>query len=267
MKKAMSEQTLMYVLLFIVAMLVVGFIALKIVDVLTSQGDTESCRLSVLAADKSPVETSLQCSRKQVVLYPNYYTVDGDTQQYSSEDYATAVKYVFANEMKECWYKMGEGKLNVFSSLGFSAMKIKKGCLVCSHISFEEPTINDIGNLYEYLQDTKIPTTLTTFQDTTYFDYMYSSPKEKLGGRGNILVAGFFGLSTGFYDVWADTINTNVWIYNNNQLNTAPLTTTQDYNIYFVSLYNDVTDKDIVNGILVYSSDNKNQPACEYIYS
>jgi hypothetical protein len=96
---------------------------------------------------------------------------------------------------------------------------------------------------------------------------MYSSPKEKLGGRGNILVAGFFGLSTGFHDFWADTINTNIWIYNNNQLNTAPLTTTQDYNIYFVSLYNDVTDKDIVNGILVYSSDNKNQPACEYIYS
>lgn len=275
MKKAMTEKTLITVLIFIVAFFVVGFITLKIIDVLTGKGDTESCRLSVLVADKSPVETTLSCSRKQIVLYPDYYTVDGDKQKYTSEDYAIAVKYVLANEMKECWYKMGEGKVDPFTA---SLLTYDAACFICSHISFENPAVNDIGNLYEFLQETKVPASVSQLTDITYYEAMYDEMSVPIYSfpKTNLKIVSAFNKIITFMGLPSDSrLITNIWIYTPDRfMNKGNINPSYSYTVFYygyipykkvdITRLQEAEDEDYAIGL--YYSDALKE-TCEYIYS
>ncbi len=179
MKKAMTEKTLVTVLIMIVVAFSLGYVGIKVVDSITSKGDTEGCRLSVLVASqtniagKTPVE--INCPRKQIVLYPEYYTIDGSKNKYTSasEDYAGNVKGVFAEAMRECWYKMGEGNLIVLDDNAIIGND--KVCFSCSHFEFQDPLIPQISGFIEYIQETTIPASILTMKQQTYYDYIKSS--------------------------------------------------------------------------------------------
>ncbi len=274
-KKAMSEKTLITVLIFIVAFLVVGFIGLKIIDVLTSKGDTESCRLSVLIADKSPLDVTLSCSRNQIVLYPDYYTINGDKEKYSSTDYTENVKKVFAEEMRQCWYKLGEGELDPFTA---SLMTLDQVCFICSHISFENAPVTEIGNLHEFLQDTKIPTSVTSLTDTTYYESMYDEmtvPIYSFPNTSSKIISAFNEIITLMGLPSDSKLITNIWIYTPDKLmNTGNIDSTYDYDVFYygyvprpkidLATLQKAEEEDYAVGM--YYSDALKE-TCEYLYS
>ncbi|MFA6888287.1 MAG: hypothetical protein WC254_02215 [Candidatus Woesearchaeota archaeon] len=183
MKKAMTDKTLITVLIFIVVAFLLGFIAIKIIDYITSTGDTEGCRLSVLAASQisagGEIPVQINCPRKMISLYPEYYIIDSSKKKYTSEEYAENVKSVIAEEMKDCWYKMGEGNLIVLDDNAIVGND--KICFSCSHFEFQEPIPNTIIDMIQYLQQTKIPGSLSVNEQQTYYDYIESSNSSFIG--------------------------------------------------------------------------------------
>ncbi len=154
---------------------------------MTSKGDTESCRLSVLAmgsvrkAEDTPgaslvtPDLELQCPRKSIVLSEEDYSLDGKSYSYSSSgsasDFPTNAEKIFAKEMSECWYKLGEGEVNIF---GFGSEATSPAtCMVCSSISFDSDVPQESLNLQSYLEETNTPITMQQSGQTTYYQYLY----------------------------------------------------------------------------------------------
>src|SRR3989338_1705019 len=175
-----AQKVTMGLLILVMIVLVLAFFSARVFDWMTSKGDVESCRLSVVASGKiSDVSLGistldLECPRKTIVLSPESYTVDESEKDYASEDeedYSENVKQVFADEMRECWYKMGEGEIDMFDDnivYGFDDI-----CIVCNHIEFENPSEESVGNLAMYIQETTIPLSVQQQEGITYYDYIY----------------------------------------------------------------------------------------------
>ena len=190
-KKAMSEKTLLYLLIAAVVLLILLFFVMKVYDYMTSKGDVESCRLSILAAAEARLAgrttVTMHCPRKSLVLSKESYTVDGDKKKYSSKDYATNVKQIFAQEMVECWSKTGEGEANTFEE---ALVGNTNACLICSHIQFQETPDEDIGSLSDYLKKTNIPVSVATqLEDVTYYDYINRDFQQKAFAENSFFVS------------------------------------------------------------------------------
>jgi hypothetical protein len=75
------------------------------------------------------------------------------------------IKREIANAMYDCWWMLGEGKMNFFSN-GWTKDSY---CMVCARIKFSEATqkkIKEIKDLDFYLQETQIPK-----KNMTYAEY------------------------------------------------------------------------------------------------
>src|SRR3989338_3612296 len=133
-----AQKVTMGLLILVMVVLVLAFFSARVFDWMTSKGDVESCRLSVAASGKiSDVSLGistldLECPRKNIVFSAESYTVDDSERDYASEneeDYSDNVKQVFADEMRECWYKMGEGEVDPFNNN--CAFGMDSVCVVC----------------------------------------------------------------------------------------------------------------------------------------
>ncbi len=178
-----AQKVTVSLLVLIIIVLFLAFFSARVFEFMTSKGDIESCRLSVVASGKiSDVSMGistldLECPRKNIVFSPDSYTIDEGERDYASEneeDYSDNVKQVFADEMRECWYKMGEGEVDLFSNVAGTSTQ----CIVCSTLSFENPPETDIGNLMTYIQETTIPVSVQTQEQITYYDYLYREAGE-----------------------------------------------------------------------------------------
>ncbi len=152
MKKAGLE---FQVLVLFIVSLVVGFLLLAFLFSLTTtlekKTDLEACHASVLANAKikgktlSLFEASISCPAEKVSLaYPNKNAQATD----------------ILRQMKDCWYKMGEGKIEVFGRPWTDTLS---SCLVCSEFILHEPL--DVAVIKDAMQN-KIPCS-----DQTYLDY------------------------------------------------------------------------------------------------
>lgn len=238
-------------LLLAVLTLILFFFSFHLFDITRSKGDVESCRLSVAASGKISGVTAgigaldVECPRKNIILSPDYYTVDDSEKKYISEayddDYAKNVKHVFAEEMRECWYKMGEGDVDLFDDdivYGFDDI-----CLVCSHIEFDKPVEENAGNLAIYIQETTIPLSIQSQEQLTYYDYLYRQyPAGECSPASSV---------------------DNIGITNNGEI-----TTTQPYDILFKVHHYQFLGVDYqCNALLVGPTETIEQAECDYIYS
>lgn len=262
-----AEKITVKMLAILVIFLVLAFFSARVFDWMTSKGDVESCRLSVIASGKiSDVSMGistldLECPRKNIVLSAESYTIDDSEKEYASdqeEDYSDNVKQVFADEMRECWYKMGEGEVDLFNdNWAFGADSV---CVVCSQVHFETPPKENVGNLYDYLQETKIPLSVQAQEPITYYDYLHRELKGVINNQYEILE--YLGIGT--------PISTTIWIYVSNALNVEPLTTANDYTILFISFIPPDTEfwKDPQYAIAVFNTQGDiTSKTCDYIYS
>lgn len=177
-KGILSEQTVLLVIL-VAAALVLFSGAIAFVNFFKSSSDLEACRLSVLAHEqlkfvgKSPI--SLDCPRREVEFFSNKVEIDGKkSKEYSfNEINEDVVNRVAADELASCWYKIGEGKVDVFDQ-EFIADK-NHICLVCAEISFKDKVKDStFSNLDNFLKK-------NTMQSSgiTYHNYLTEGQRDK----------------------------------------------------------------------------------------
>ncbi len=236
----------------IVTLLVLGILGYGVFTIIgpwiKSKGEVEGCRTSVLFAaqakklTKEAITLDLECPRRDVVVYDDYYMLAGRKKQYSKEDYATNVKEVFAQQMTECWYKMGAGALHPFFEDPLFA-NFDDVCLVCSHIEFQQPPKTAVGNLLDYIQKEQMSFVAAKGEAVTYYDYMHRVYKEgecyPNTEEGNIAVTDIGEIFTNqSYDI----------IYRSRSYEAATI----DYNCEF---------------IVVGPTETLDEVGCDYIYS
>ena len=185
-KRSMGYSTLAIIILLLVLAYVLLTNTNTFAGILKKGGDIEVCRLSVLAqasvklAGQSPL--SLKCPRREIKLFNDKVEINGKKEakyEFKKLD-DNIVNKIVAEELRLCWYKMGEGEVNVFQQAYVT--EIDTVCLICSEISFDQKLENkQFQGLVDYLKGNKMHET-----DIYYFDYLIRSQRNTYLLWGNI---------------------------------------------------------------------------------
>ena len=189
MKKAQESTLAVLIILLAIAIILISAWGIY-AKVLRMKTDIEACRLSVLGKShvkpggKSPLE--LKCSRSYITFYDNKVISEMNGKETKKKVSIKGVQkenfdaltdkilfYVMAEELKNCWYKMGEGDYLPFDQ---QVMKKNSVCLMCSVINFDNELQQNpltFTGFAEYLNNTFMPGTVTIpGSGVTYADYL-----------------------------------------------------------------------------------------------
>ena len=205
------EQTLVALILLLAVAVLLFFFGYGFSRWAEKQGTVEGCRISVLAAAQlgegtiagtlsgAPIE--FECPPSEVVISEEAATVDGFEKEFSdSEKYEENVKRTLANQLTQCWYKFGEGKVNAFHT-DIAIGLPEYICFYCSHITFKKPLVEEITGMQEYLEKEKIPVGVVTQDSITYFEYMAEN-YDFLEYEGDTATNGNLQIDNEIYSEW-----------------------------------------------------------------
>lgn len=155
-KKAMMVSGMRAVVLITITMVVLLGLGKIIVDFIQDSASNESCRNSVI----------LSANIKSVVSGQKTVNLNCPTQQIEivSTD-LSKVKRQLADELYQCYWKFGEGKVDPFSEWGDDTKNV---CAVCSVILFSDSVQNKVGTVNgfsKYLVETTIPQSTQTYYE------------------------------------------------------------------------------------------------------
>ena len=168
--KAMTQETLIAVIIIVISFIILGYAALRITGIIGPTFSKETCHSSVVLRGSSSIiknlgffpglkcKTEYKCLSMGGKCPPNYETIP-----VANED---DIKRELANAMYDCWWQLGEGKINFLGKTFLT----QQTCLFCSQIAFDDkikknyPLINGFS---EYLSTTSIPNTAMSY--STYF--------------------------------------------------------------------------------------------------
>lgn len=206
-------------------------------NVLKKGSDVEICKLSVLAHAQSkflgetPVQ--LKCPRREVKLFNNKVEINRkkDSKYEFNQLNEEVVNKVIAEELRLCWYKMGEGYLNVFRQDAVdSAVIYTSGeniCLICSEISFDKKITNKkFSGLVNFLKSNK-----PQGEDYYYFDYLIRSQRNLYLLWGNIPWTQYTPWGWGTTDKITNSLQENMKKYQDAD---SDFRADQSYVIYFL---------------------------------
>ena len=161
-KGVITQQFALMVILVIAAIVLLST-TIGFVTIFKAKSDIEVCRLSVLAQAQTkkfgPIDLpssiiSLDCPRRHVEFFNNKVEIDGK----KSKDYKFGelkeenVNKVIADELASCWYKMGEGIINVFEQEVIVGRDYV--CLICAEKDFDKKTEKtNFKNLVSFLKN------------------------------------------------------------------------------------------------------------------
>jgi hypothetical protein len=186
------------VVLAILVLLVYVYFGTRIAAVGDEALPRESCRSSVIVKANAKIADnaiSLNCHTQFVDIKKNGVIKNGNNiDSPLNED---GVKRAIADELYDCWYEFGEGKIQPFGS---ELLQNKKHCVICSEISFDDATVAAIrsGEIKNFLPATVSSGKLSGFEDwlknnnvgsfgasgteqKTFYDYLSSTA---LSGQG-----------------------------------------------------------------------------------
>ena len=185
-KKAVMD-TLAIILIFVIAAFILLVFADDLADLFKGTTDIEICRLSVLAqaktrtflgVDSPKTIIPLECPRRILKVYENKVELNGKkTSEYDIKKLtADDVNHIVAEELRLCWWKMAEGKQNVFEeSVLFGT---DRTCLICAEVNFDEKLKGKYYNgINEYLRTKQIPES-----KITYFQYLVRDQNHPAAG-------------------------------------------------------------------------------------
>ncbi|MBI4439384.1 hypothetical protein HY638_00260 [Candidatus Woesearchaeota archaeon] len=160
-------------IIMLVAFLLMFGAGTTIIGLLKHKTDIEACRASVYAhaTFKGQIGAlkTIECPRREVVFYNDKVEIDGNKAEDFKELNNDIVNRYVAEELKNCWYMMGEGKLNVFKE---ELVGTNKVCLVCSEATFDKSLDkNYYAGLAEYLKNKKMPS--KNVENITYSQYLW----------------------------------------------------------------------------------------------
>lgn len=156
---------------------VVGFILIFasyfiLFPMLFAESDREACRISVEAKSRtkifqdSPIVSDIICKTQYVEVTDKAIKKNDKIIAALGKNPEQKVKKTIADEMYDCWYQMGEGKLDPWGDWGVK----QNHCIICSEITFSDKAKQKFGTLKElnkFLCDTTIPGSTKTY--CTYF--------------------------------------------------------------------------------------------------
>jgi hypothetical protein len=174
-KKAELTTQQIVLLVILIASFAVLLLFLFNLD-LGKESDKELCHNSVITRGNALIPTEavpLNCKRSYICL-----SFDGSCEKMTSPEIKEVeteqeVYQVLADELAECWWMFGEGKVNYVGKETFENLY----CSLCSQIAFDD-SVKEIfpsGNfsytdLKKYLLETKFE------GDKSYYGYLYQVP-------------------------------------------------------------------------------------------
>lgn len=163
-KRGIAYETLVKVMMWAVVLLGLSILAVQFVRFTLDEGSIERCRFSVLTNSK--VHESTETTHVAIVSKVDV-PIDCPAHEIEieSKNKAEQVRLI-GEELRSCWYKMGEGNLKVFGT-NYITETDESFCVICSQFKTGdnlEPSIID-----KYLNDPekKIPG-----KDVTYSQYI-----------------------------------------------------------------------------------------------
>lgn len=143
-KKALGEGMLGKIIIAIAVAIVLFTIVYQFQEKIVETSNVESCRLKVAAAaaskqlgSQSPLFHAT-CERDKLIL-----EAEGDNGIVKDDKIIqNRAHRLIAEKMAECWYKLGEGKIDPFSAWD---TKGESYCFICSTIEFDD----DLKLFYE----------------------------------------------------------------------------------------------------------------------
>lgn len=175
MKKGeLTSQQLVTIIILIISFVIIliFFLFLRPKDIIGK----ETCRNSVILSGTTPFgkETvKLKCETQDICISAggeckNYYKDTKTIEVRSKEE----VYKTLAESMYDCWWMMGEGKVDYRKGAATEA----KFCVICNTISFDEKSRKLFENekipmeeLYKYMENKKVPNT-----EKSYINYLYN---------------------------------------------------------------------------------------------
>src|SRR6056297_1657206 len=196
-KGALTTQQIVLLIILIASFVVILYFFIS-AD-LGGESEKEVCHNSVVMKSHSalPGDTELNCHRSYICI-----TKDGSCEGMSKPEKKEVenveeVYQVLADEMAECWWMFGEGKIDY---VGKDAFLKKNYCSICSQILFDDSLLEfekiengkiDKDNLYEYMSNKTISSGLNQKEKSkTYLEYLLktnniSRIKQKIVSSGN----------------------------------------------------------------------------------
>ncbi len=163
---------------------IVGFLLIllmfgMVIPSLSNSIDREDCRISVetmartKVVQESPIIKDLKCNTQFVEITEKVIKKNEKIIATLNKEPEYRIKKAIADEMYDCWYQMGEGKLDPWGD--WQIKPHTKHCIVCSEITFDnkaQKIHSQIKDLDVFLKKTNVPQ-----KDFTYSDYI-------TGGKG-----------------------------------------------------------------------------------
>jgi len=184
-KKGLETQVLITTIIAIVSLIVIGVAIAKITGIIPSTLTQETCHSSVLArgVDIKGLEigkfvTSLKCKTEYKCL-----TMGGECPKgYEKIPVVNEeeIKGELANSMHDCWWMLGEGKIQFWDESTMKSFGLggaTSTCSICSIIKFDDKikSKNYSLDMAKYMSDTKIPG-----KSITYLEYFSNQRGVKL---------------------------------------------------------------------------------------
>ena len=178
-KRALLPTTLATIIIIIISALILIFFLGQFSGLFGEQIDKETCHTSVvlrgqqsLIGEATKRAIPLRCKTAYKCLSmggkcPEDYT---KIEVRDEED----IKREIANAMYDCWWQLGEGKINFLKSEWMG----KNTCLFCSLISFDnkiQEKYSEIKDLSNYIAKTNIPE-----KNITYLQYLSNNPNVEI---------------------------------------------------------------------------------------
>ena len=185
-KKAdLSVKTVVTLIILLLVASTLTIFAVIISKELKEDSDIEVCRLSILAQAQTrklpgtgistpKTLTPLDCPRRYIKIFDNKVEInEKKSKKYEFKKLTfNELNNILAEEMRLCWYKLGQGNTDLFEdSLIFSVTD--KTCLVCTEIEFDSKLRGQsFGGLLDFIKSKNIPK-----GDVSYFKYLTESQK------------------------------------------------------------------------------------------
>ena len=176
-KGELTTTQLVTIIILIVSFAVILILLWKLN--LGKETDADVCRDSVFKKGSNIAgftETSLKCYTKYVCI-----TADGSCEELNKPEVyevrdVNGVYNALANEMANCWWMFGEGKVNYVNKETFTDLK----CSICSQVYFDDSLQEEIPELEsgkldeDALYDSYLPNNGPK-EGVTYLEYFFGS--------------------------------------------------------------------------------------------
>ena len=218
-KAELTTKQIVILIVLIVSFAVILFFLFRLN--LGDESDSQLCynsvmnRANLIRATNDVVSDSisLNCKRNYVCI-----TKDGSCEGMldpikKKVKTKEEVYLALGNELADCWWMFGEGKVNYLSEESFS----KLYCSLCSQIAFDDSTKEifngnkfDKQRVFDYLSKTK----LNDQNGPTYLEYLYSTNNLTLISQG--MSFGEIDLDKQYYSLMgmSSDISTLSWVTN-----------------------------------------------------